>query len=455
MARRVHFLTLGCPEEPGRQRGHARRARGPRPRAGARSRGGRRARREHVRFIGPAKEESIDAILDLARVKAARTGGGSSSPAVSRSATPTSSRAELPEVDVFVGTGDLLRIADAVEGPAPPRPDRLPRRAARAARDADRAAGAHAAAGGRRTSRSSEGCDHQCSFCIIPKIRGRHESRAMDDLLHEAASLAAGGALELNLIAQDLTAYGRDRHDGSSLAVLLRALAVRVPDVRWLRLLYAYPSSVTDELLRGDGDGADRVLATSTCRSSTRPTACCGRCAASGAAAALRAPGRPHPLGGARRRAPVVVHRRLPGRDRGRRPGAVRVRRGDRLRSRRRLRLLARGADRGGSARGRRAGGGEARPTRAGDGDAGGGVGRARARAGRSLDRGPRRARAGGRSARRPDAGPGTRDRRRRVPPRRGEPGRSRRGDDRRRGRLRSARRRSSPSAVDSPPANP
>src|SRR5206468_1960527 len=95
----------------------------------------------------------------------------------------------------------------------------------------------------------SEGCDHACSFCIIPKIRGRHESRPMDDLLAEAASLAAEGTVEICLIGQDLTAYGRDLAGDASLARLLRALAVRVPEVRWLRLLYAYPASVTDELL--------------------------------------------------------------------------------------------------------------------------------------------------------------------------------------------------------------
>jgi ribosomal protein S12 methylthiotransferase len=95
----------------------------------------------------------------------------------------------------------------------------------------------------------SEGCDHTCSFCIIPTIRGRHESRPIDDLVAEAESLAADGTVELNLIAQDLTAYGRDLPGDASLARLLRALAIRVPSIRWLRLLYAYPSSVTDELL--------------------------------------------------------------------------------------------------------------------------------------------------------------------------------------------------------------
>src|SRR5262249_27435691 len=77
----------------------------------------------------------------------------------------------------------------------------------------------------------------------------RHESRPLDDVLAEAETLAADGTLELNLIAQDLTAYGRDLPDDVTLARLLRALAIRVPRLRWLRLLYAYPSSVTDDLL--------------------------------------------------------------------------------------------------------------------------------------------------------------------------------------------------------------
>jgi ribosomal protein S12 methylthiotransferase len=246
--RRVHFLTLGCPKNL----------------VDSEVMLGVLAGRGHelvadpeaadvlvvntCAFIGPAKEESIDAILDLARVKGAGTGRRLVVTGCLAQRYADELRAELPEVDAFVGTGDLLHIADAVEG--------TPAAAPMVYRGAQHVLPAHAVAprvrtGGWWTSylKVSEGCDHQCSFCVIPKIRGRHESRAMDDLLREAASLAAGGALELNLIAQDLTAYGRDRHDGSSLAVLLRALAVRVPDVRWLRLLYAYPSSVTDELL--------------------------------------------------------------------------------------------------------------------------------------------------------------------------------------------------------------
>src|SRR6266550_8335865 len=199
-------------------------------------------------FIQPAKEESIDAILELARVKAARPGRRLVVTGCLAQRYADELKTALPEVDVFVGTGDLLRIAEAVEAPAADGPvvyrgaqHVLPRR--------ELARRVRAGAWWTAYLKVSEGCDHTCGFCIIPKIRGRHESRPMDDVLEEAAVLAADGALELNLVAQDLTAYGRDRRDGTSLAMLLRALALRVPAVRWLRLLYAYPSSVTDDLL--------------------------------------------------------------------------------------------------------------------------------------------------------------------------------------------------------------
>ncbi|HWJ40603.1 MAG TPA: 30S ribosomal protein S12 methylthiotransferase RimO, partial [Candidatus Limnocylindrales bacterium] len=94
----------------------------------------------------------------------------------------------------------------------------------------------------------SEGCNHKCAFCIIPKIRGLHESRPTADLVAEARNLAAGGVREINLIAQDLTAYGRDLDAPSSLAELLRELST-IDELRWIRLLYCYPNFVTDKLL--------------------------------------------------------------------------------------------------------------------------------------------------------------------------------------------------------------
>jgi ribosomal protein S12 methylthiotransferase len=246
--KRVHFLTLGCPKN----------------QVDAELMTGVLVRSGHelvldpyaadvlvvntCAFIGPAKEESIDAILEAMRVKAARGG---------RRLVVTGCLAQryaddlvesMPEVDVFVGTGDLTRIAEAVEAPPAARPVVY--------RGAQHVLPRHEVAPRVRAGtwwsaylKVSEGCDHTCSFCIIPKIRGRHESRPLDDLLAEATALAAEGTLELNLIAQDLTAYGRDLAGDVSLARLLRALAVRVPHLRWLRLLYAYPSSVTDELL--------------------------------------------------------------------------------------------------------------------------------------------------------------------------------------------------------------
>jgi ribosomal protein S12 methylthiotransferase len=247
-ARRVHLLTLGCPKN----------------RVDSEVMLGVLARRGHelvldpeaadvlvvntCSFITPAKEESIDAILDLARVKAGREGRRLVVTGCLAQRYADELRTALPEVDVFIGTGDLLRIADAVEAPPAAEPvvyrgaqHVLPRR--------ELAHRVRTGAWWTAYLKVSEGCDHRCSFCIIPRIRGPHESRPMDDLLEEAAALAAEGVIELNLIAQDLTAYGRDRRDGASLAVLLRALAVRVPALRWLRLLYAYPASVTDDLL--------------------------------------------------------------------------------------------------------------------------------------------------------------------------------------------------------------
>jgi ribosomal protein S12 methylthiotransferase len=199
-------------------------------------------------FVADAKRESIDAVLEAARVKGARAGRRLVVSGCLAQRYATELPGLLPEVDAFVGTGALADITAAVGGTPASTPSVYLR--------SPHVLPPHAVSARVRTGawwtsylKVSEGCDHRCSFCIIPKIRGGHESRALDDVLNEAASLAAAGVVEINLVAQDLTAYGRDRRDGSSLAVLLRALARRVPEARWLRLLYAYPASVGDDLL--------------------------------------------------------------------------------------------------------------------------------------------------------------------------------------------------------------
>src|SRR5207253_3768415 len=94
----------------------------------------------------------------------------------------------------------------------------------------------------------SEGCDRLCTFCAIPKMRGKHVTKPMEEVLREARELAADGVRELILVAQDTTYYGLDLYGRVRLAELLRALD-RVDGIEWVRILYAYPIHFTDELI--------------------------------------------------------------------------------------------------------------------------------------------------------------------------------------------------------------
>lgn len=197
-------------------------------------------------FIGDAKQESIDTILELARLKETDPTKRLVVTGCLVQRYGADLQASLPEVDAFLGTGDFDRLPDVVA------PGRAP--------DASAYGGAAHLLPDLTLPRVrvgqffsaylkvSEGCDHTCSFCIIPRIRGRHESRSVESVCAEAAALAADGVIELNLIGQDLTAYGRDRRDGSSLAALLQQL-VKIDGLQWIRLLYNHPRYVTDELL--------------------------------------------------------------------------------------------------------------------------------------------------------------------------------------------------------------
>src|SRR6185437_957659 len=107
--------------------------------------------------------------------------------------------------------------------------------------------------------RMSEGCNQGCSFCTIPSIRGPMRSKPIEQILVEARELAADGAVELNLIGQDTTSYGTDINFGAGLSGLLRTLSSELTDVHWLRLMYAYPSCFTDEMIKTIA-GSDRVV---------------------------------------------------------------------------------------------------------------------------------------------------------------------------------------------------
>ena len=204
-------------------------------------------------FVEEAKKESIEAVLEAAELKKGRAGRQLVVAGCLAQRYGAELLEALPEVDVFVGTGNfvdlpgLLRKA-RLQGVRP-----VPYPGAAHLLPAADAQALPVTPSFSAYLKVSEGCNHRCAFCIIPKIRGRHESRPIDDVVAEARRLAAGGARELNLIAQDLTAYGRDLQPPTSLAKLLERLAA-IEGVRWIRLLYCYPNFVSDELLRAVAD---------------------------------------------------------------------------------------------------------------------------------------------------------------------------------------------------------
>ncbi len=196
-------------------------------------------------FIEEATRESVETIVELGQLRA----GGRCQRLVVVGCLAQRYGEELgellPEVDVFVGTGGLARAVDAVLGRdrTPlhlPDPDQAPL-AGHERTVLDRGPSAYL--------KIAEGCSQSCSFCIIPALRGPLRSRTVEDVVREARSLAATGVREINLLAQDTTAFGRDRPGGERLADLLVALG-EIRELAWIRLLYAYPARFGDRLVR-------------------------------------------------------------------------------------------------------------------------------------------------------------------------------------------------------------
>jgi len=191
-------------------------------------------------FIDAAREESVDAILALARVKAEREGRRLVVTGCLAERYGSELAREIPEIDAMVGTGALDRFSEALgaEGGAMFRGGKhyLPSALMeRVITDSD----------GSAYVKVSEGCDHECSFCVIPQIRGRHESRPLDDVAAEVERLAVSGIVEVNLIAQDLSAYGRDLGLQEGLAQLLYRVG-RMSGIERVRCFYLYPNTLTD-----------------------------------------------------------------------------------------------------------------------------------------------------------------------------------------------------------------
>ncbi len=225
-------------------------------------------------FIESAQQESVNTILEMAQLKST----GQAKRLVVAGCLVERFRNEIqkdiPEVDAVVGTGELENILQAAGLQMPARkPSGLVQIGARAEGDAREIAG--------RFSRESwdgaiadlpnylydeetprilatpkysayikiaEGCDHPCSFCIIPQLRGKFRSRRFESVVAEAERLAKSGVREITLIGQDTTCYGEDFGLKDGLALLLEKLA-QIEDLRWVRFLYAYPNKITGKLL--------------------------------------------------------------------------------------------------------------------------------------------------------------------------------------------------------------
>jgi ribosomal protein S12 methylthiotransferase len=199
-------------------------------------------------FIGAAKQESIDVILETLE----RKKRGEVQKVVVVGCLAQRYAAELakalPEVDAFVGTGQMAAIGKVVRDTLVRSNQLLQVLEKPHHRWLDVPTRVRATAPWSAYLKISEGCDHACTFCAIPSFRGRHLSKPLDRILEEAMWLAAQGVRELNLIAQDSTQYGYDLYGKPMLPTLLRELA-QVEGIHWIRLFYCYPSRVNEELI--------------------------------------------------------------------------------------------------------------------------------------------------------------------------------------------------------------
>jgi ribosomal protein S12 methylthiotransferase len=194
-------------------------------------------------FIEAAQKESVDAILEMAEHKKF----GAAKKLIVAGCLVERYRDQIleqvPEVDAVVGTGEVERILEAVHGDLRVLPAEPPAFLYHDLTPRILTTPKHAA-----YIKIAEGCDHPCTFCIIPQLRGKFRSRRFESVLREAENLAASGTREITLIGQDTTSYGEDLGLRDGLAQLLAALA-NVDELLWVRFLYAYPNRVTQKLL--------------------------------------------------------------------------------------------------------------------------------------------------------------------------------------------------------------
>lgn len=197
-------------------------------------------------FIGDAKEESINTLIEIGRLKETANVKMLIAAGCLAQRYRKEIREQIPEVDVIIGTMAIDKIVEAVE-------EYQTKQYTTFMEDIDRTpvsgkkrvvtTGGHYA-----YMKIAEGCDKRCSYCIIPKVRGSYRSIPMETLLKEANTLVEQGVKELILVAQETTLYGTDLYGKKSLPELLRKLS-EIRGVYWIRILYCYPEEITEELI--------------------------------------------------------------------------------------------------------------------------------------------------------------------------------------------------------------
>mgnify|MGYP001198098296 CR=1 FL=1 len=197
-------------------------------------------------FIDKAKQESINTIIEMGQYKK----DGKCKLLIAAGCLSERYKEELlkemPELDAVIGTGDYKSIIDVIEKGL--EGQRIAMYGNQEKIDIDRLDRFVSTKNHTAYIKIAEGCDNKCTYCIIPKLRGRYRSRKIEEIIKEAEILASKGTKELIVIAQDTSVYGRDLYGKIMLPDLLRALA-KIDGIEWIRLLYAYPDEFSDELI--------------------------------------------------------------------------------------------------------------------------------------------------------------------------------------------------------------
>jgi ribosomal protein S12 methylthiotransferase len=196
-------------------------------------------------FIAPAQQESVQSILEMAEYKKFGRAQKLIVAGCMVERYRSEIREQIPEVDAVIGTGEVEKILEACEGGirSDAEPGGMPTYLYHDLTPRVLATPRHTA-----YIKINEGCDHPCSFCIIPQLRGKFRSRRFESVVSEAQNLAAAGVREISLIGQDTTYYGEDLGLREGLPTLLERLA-QIEELSWIRFLYCYPNRITTKLL--------------------------------------------------------------------------------------------------------------------------------------------------------------------------------------------------------------